>query len=312
MCCLPADVLALADQRHGRVSRRQLLELGYTSATINGWRRQGLLITCGRGQYLVSGTKAADLGRLGAALERSGEGARIGGAWACGLWGLEGFDLSGVDHVLVDPQRRVRGAPFTVIRSPVPPVDQAIVEDLPTLTMTRALIDVTPTHTEKAVRVAYDDARRAGGTSLDELRERATQLGNVRGAPPMRRLLAGRALRCESEGERHLDTIWLPGDPLPELQVWVACGGRYYRLDFAFLAARLCLEYDGREHHEQALDRYRDHDRDLALAQLNIQTLRISARMLRTPDRTRRQILAVRHDRLRLGLPPIVPCAPPA
>lgn len=88
----------------------------------------------------------------------------------------------------------------------------------------------------------------------------------------------------------------------------VTCGNRAYRLDFAFLDARLCLEYDGRKDHERDADRFRDGERDLALAELDIQTLRVSARMLRTPARTRRRILAVRSQRLALGLPPIVPC----
>lgn len=311
MPALPPEVIAVASEHRDVVSRRQLLELGYTTGAIAGWVSGGLLQPHCRGQYVLPGAAVDAVGRLLAALARSGKDARIGGSWACGLWGLEGFDLSGVDHVLVDPKRRVRGAPFTVIRSPMPPVDQATVDNVPTLTVTRGLIDVTPTHPAKTVRVAYDSARRAGLTSLEELSRRATELGNVRGAPQMRRLLATGLLRHESEGERNLAQLWRSGDPIPEAQVWVACGSRRYRLDFAFLDARLCLEYDGREFHERALDRYRDYARDLALAQLNIQTLRISARMLRTPDRTRRQILAVRHDRLRLDLPPIMPCEPP-
>lgn len=155
-----------------------------------------------------------------------------------------------------------------MIRSPVPPEDQATVDDLPTLTVTRSLIDVCPRYPAKSVRVAYDDARRRGGTSLDELTRRATGLGRVRGAPAMRRLLATGDLLLESEGERALNRLWRPGDPKPEPQVWVVYRSRRYRLDFAFLDASLCLEYDGREYHERALDRYRDYDRDLALAQV--------------------------------------------
>lgn len=247
MPALPPEVIAVASEHREVVSRRQLLELGHTTGTIAGWVSGGLLLPYCRGQYLLPGATVDAVGRLLAALERSGEEARIGGSWACGLWGLEGFDLSGADHVLVTPKRRVRGGPFTVIRSPVPPVDQATLDDVPTLTVTRGLIDVTPAHPAKKVRVAYDHARRAGLTSLDELTRRATELGNVRGAPPMRRLLDTGLLRHESEGERTLAQLWRPGDPVPEAQVWVACGPRRYRLDFAFLDARLCLEYDGRE-----------------------------------------------------------------
>lgn len=311
MPALPDDVRTATSARYSLVSRRQLLELGYAGSSIDRWIADGLLVRRSRGHYLVGGATIEAAGRLVTALDRCGDGARIGGPWACGLHGLEGFDLSGNDHVIIDPRRRVTGVSFTVVRSPVPPVDQATVDDLPTLTVTRSLIDIAPTHPAKKVRVAFDSARRSGLTSLDELTQRATELGRVRGAPEMRRIIASGLLRMESEGERQLHGLWLPGDPKPEPQVWVFYRSRLYRLDFAFLDARLCLEYDGRDYHERALDRYRDYDRDLALAELRIQTLRISARMLRTPERTRRQILAVRQNRLQLGLPPIAPATPP-
>lgn len=307
---LPADVRALL-AAHGVVSRRRLLAMGCPSATIDWWLERGLLTAHARGHYTEPAIVPDGRGRLVIALDRSGEGARVGGAWACGLWQLEGFDLSGRGHVLVGPHRRVRGADFTVVRSPVPPVDQAVVSGLPTVTATRGLIGAAPTHPAKVVRVAYDHARREGLTSFAELSERAVDLGRVYGAPEMRWLLATGDFRFESEGERALNRLWLPADPIPEPQVWVAYRSRWYRLDFAFLDARLCLEYDGRAYHTAEADRLRDYERDLALAELNIQTLRVSARMLRTPARTRRQVLAVRQDRLALGLPPIVPCPPP-
>lgn len=311
MSGLPPDVVAAASARYGLLSRRRLLGLGYPRWTIDGWLADGLLLIRTRGHYIVAGAAVDEIGRLVTALDRSDPGARIGGAWACGLHGLEGFDLAGSAHVLVDPRRRVRGVPFTVVRSPVPPEDRETVRDVPTLTVTRSLIDIAPTHTPRQVRVAYDSGRRAGATSLAELTARAVALGRVRGAPEMRRLIATGQLRNESEGERQLDAIWQPGDPRPEPQVWVTCGGQRFRLDFAYLDARLCLEYDGADAHGGDDHRMRDSDRDLALAELQIVTLRITSRMLRVPQLTRRRILAVREQRLALGLPPIVPNPPP-
>ncbi|MEX2620160.1 MAG: hypothetical protein WD250_08060 [Egibacteraceae bacterium] len=307
MAALPPDVHAT-----GFVSRRRLLDLGHDPAQIDWLLEAGQLVGWSRAHYRVADARADDIGRLAAALDRSGAGARVGGPWACGLYGLEGFGLSGYDHVIIDPDRRVRGAPFTVVRSRVAPVDQATVRDLPALTATRGLIDAAHLRSAKVIRVAFDDARRARRTSLEELTDRAVALGTVRGAPEMRRIIASGLLHLESEGERWVYRyLWQPGDPLPEAQVPFTCGGRRYRLDFAFLDARLCLEYDGRKDHERDVDRFRDGERDLALAELDIQTLRISARMLRTPVATRRRILAVRAQRLALGLPPIVPSPSP-
>lgn len=311
MAALPPDVQAASRSCYSTLSRRRIRALGHTDAEIDHWLACGLLTPVVRGHYVVAGSMPHEVGRLMTALERSGPGARIGGAWACGLHGLEGFNLSGIDHALVDPRRRVRGVPFTVVRSPVAPIDQATVRDLPSITVTRSLIDIAPAFPPKVVRVAYDHARRAGTTSLAELTERAAQLGRVRGAPEMRRMIATGLLRHESEGERDLAGLWHPGDPLPEPQVWVARGTRCYRLDFAYLDARLCLEYDGKDAHSGDEARLRDGERDLALAELDIQTLHITARMLRVPERTRERILAVRQHRLNLALPPLVPSPPP-
>lgn len=306
MPALPPDVHAAAPT--GFVSRQRLLDLGYSPARIEWWLASGRLVSWTWGNYQVAGDRPDEIGRLVVALDRCGSDARIGGSWACGLHGLEGFDLSGDDHVIIDPSRRVRGAPFTVVRSRVPPVDQAAVRDLPALTATRGLIGAAHLRPSKVIRVAFDAARRARRSSLEELTDRAHALGAVRGAPEMRGIIASGLLRLESEGERQVYRyLWQPGDPLPAAQVPVVCGGRTYRLDFAFLEARLCLEYDGRKDHERDADRFRDGDRDLALAEFDIQTLRISARMLRTPVRTRQRILAVRAQRLARGLPPIIP-----
>lgn len=307
---LPASVYAAAEPG-GFVTRERLLARGWRGPQIDWWLATGLLEWWSRSHYRIAEAGADDMGRLLAALERAGEGARIGGAWACALHGLEGFDLSGRDHVVIDPRRRVRGAPFTVVRTPVPPCDQAVVGDVPTLTVTRSLMSVAPTHPRKAVRVAYYQAVCAGHASMGEMSERATALGRAYGAPETRALVASGDLRYESEGERALAQTWRPGDPPLHPQVWVVYRSRFYRLDFALLDARMCLEYDGAEHHSGELDRLRDTDRDLALAELDIQTLRITARMLRTPERTRERILAVWRQRVRLGLPAIVPAPPP-
>ena len=84
--------------------------------------------------------------------------------------------------------------------------------------------------------------------------------------------------------------------------------GRWFRLDFAYLDGRLDVEYDGANHDQR---REEDADRDLALMELQIQTIRVTRKMMRDPAGTRRRILAVLEQRRGLGLPPLVPDAPP-
>lgn len=304
---LPATVRAAASGRRSLISRQQLLALECSASTINRWLAIGVLERGTRGHYRIGGAALDALEHIATAVARAGESARVYAVWCGGLHGLEGLGLDGEDAIAIPPGRRVRGVDFTVIRTPIPEVDQADVAGFPGVTVARTLIGVAAIRSRRMVRVAFDDARRRDDVRLDELWQRAVELGRVPGAPQMRALLATGQLDMESEGERKLDGIWLPGDPRPQPQVWVTWEGRWYRLDFAYLDGRLDLEYDGRDTH----DAERDAERTLALAQLQIQTLRVTRTMLRDRAALRRRILAVRRERVALGLPPIVPMAPP-
>ena len=102
--------------------------------------------------------------------------------------------------------------------------------------------------------------------------------------------------------------MFRPGDPVPQSQVWVSWYDRWYRLDFAFRDVRLDVEYDGANHDDR---REEDADRDLALAELDVQTIRVTKAMMRNPGDTRRRILAVYDKRAALGLAPLPVAEPP-
>ena len=84
--------------------------------------------------------------------------------------------------------------------------------------------------------------------------------------------------------------------------------GRWHRLDFAFRDVRLAPEYHGTSHADR---REEDADRDLALTELQIQTLRITKTMMRNPEDVRRRVLAVHAHWLTLNLAPLAVVAPP-
>ena len=79
-------------------------------------------------------------------------------------------------------------------------------------------------------------------------------------------------------------------------------------MDFAYRDLRVALEYDGAIH-----DRTReaDADRDLALLELQIITIRVTKAMLRDAAATRRRILAVVAERNGSDIPPLPRMSPP-
>ena len=168
---------------------------------------------------------------------------------------------------------------------------------------------ITAAGTSRAARVraGYYDAKFKGMTTEAAVAVRAVALGRAYGAPQMRAILGTGALKVESAQEWKLAGIFRVNDPRPTAQVWVCWHDKWFRLDFAFLDARLALEYDG-GNHEQT--REKDADRDLALLELDIQTIRVTKTMLRDSERTRRRILAVRDARAAMALQPIKPGRP--
>ena len=305
---LPSQVLAVADAAGGRVSRRDLTALGATKAEIQTWLNAGLFLSAGWGEYRVAGSGLTFEQEVASRLWRCGEGARVAGPLACRLYGLTGFGAVEDDHIAVPPGRRVRGVGFKVIRTPIDRSDMARIGDLPGVTAARALVGASAEFAAARIRVAHDDALHKGLTKRGEFAALAARLGNAYGAAAARRISSGGVLDSESEPERDLFCVFRSGDPRPERQVWVQWHDRWFRLDYAYRDARVDVEYDGKDHERR---QERDADRDLTLAELDIITLRITKSMMRSPQDTRRRILAVHAKRLALALPPIVHALPP-
>ena len=296
----------MADANGGTVSRRDLTAIGFAPRTVDSWVHLGLLVRLARGEYRIAGSGHTEQQRVAAMVWRAGEGAHIGGALGLGLLGVKGFTADTADHIAIPPERTLTGVGFTAVRTVIPDDHKIRWNDVPMLIPERLFIGAAATYTPPRIRVAWDDARWKQLVRLDRLDECLAGLGRSFGAPQMRRIRPG--LDNESEPERDLFSVFRRGDPVPATQVWVRWHDRWFRLDFAFLDARLALEYDGEDHERT---REQDADRDLALKVLDIDTIRVTKAMMRDPARTRRQILDVRRRRVALGLPPLVSDPPP-
>jgi very-short-patch-repair endonuclease len=110
------------------------------------------------------------------------------------------------------------------------------------------------------------------------------------------------AAGCESELEiwGYIEVFDVPGLRHAVRQLPVRAGGRTYRLDMAYPDARVAVELDGRSYHASPEQWERDIRRDLALATVGWQTIRLSHERLTTdPAGCRRdvlRVLATRHQ----------------
>ena len=295
---LPEPAANLFAQQHSVASRQQLLA-GATEAEVDAWRRQGLVEREYRGVLRVRGAAVTPHSRLLAAVLRCGAEARADGRASCWLMGLEGFDPC--VGVVVPKGRKVTGAPFPVKSTVIEPVDEQTIAHVPCLSAVRALIEVAPRISDKALRVAIDSARRLGLLSIERLEERAVALQQHHGARRVLRVIGSKALDKESEGERMLSAA-LPGVPGIEWGVKNLVPGR--RLDGFLRDALLILEYDGRDHHVLPTDRDSDGLRDLEIRSVKIdgvalEVIHITKGMLReAPDAVRAFVIRRRQERI--------------
>ncbi|HVL85084.1 MAG TPA: DUF559 domain-containing protein, partial [Pseudonocardia sp.] len=287
---LPDKALQMLEAGHGSASRRDFIAVGFKPVEVDYWIQSRALEVTLRGEVRVPGSGESLQQQLAAMLGRAGAGARLGGGLLLALHGLKGFTLEqyGTNHIIVPPHRRVRGVDFDVVHTPVPDEDRDRIMDLPAVTVARGFVGAARKTRRARFEVAHDDAQFKGLIKPGELAECAGRLGKAYGAPATRRYLATGRLVNESPKERSLFEIFRRDDPRPQAQVWVCWHGKYHRMDFCYLDSRLDLEYDGKDHDRR---READADRDLVLAGLQIQTLRITNAMLDDPEGLRRQIL---------------------
>lgn len=128
------------------------------------------------------------------------------------------------------------------------------------------------------------------------LRAAFGRYGEVRARRELGVLLDLLAAGCESELEiwGHTQVFDVAGLRHGVAQRVVRAGGRRYRLDLAFDAERVAIEFDGWAYHGGREQRERDLRRDAALAAIGWLTIRLAHRRL-TTDVTgcRREVLAI-------------------
>lgn len=115
------------------------------------------------------------------------------------------------------------------------------------------------------------------------------------------------AAGCESELEiwGYIGVFDVAGLRHAVRQLSVRVGGRTYRLDMAYPDVRVAVELDGRTYHASPEQWERDIRRDLALATVGWQTIRLSHDRLTTdPAGCRRDVLRVLASRQRADVGP--------
>lgn len=267
------SVWGLAAKQHGVVTRRQLLELGYSSRQIAGRRDRGRLHVVRRGVYAVGRPVLTRRGGWMAAVLASPEGAVLSHASAAALWNLSS---EGPRIEISLPRRSKSRQPGIVSHRPVTldAADLTRRHNIPVTVPIRTLIDIAGRLPARKLEAVVNRADKLDLVDPERLLEEVNGRGPFPGATTLRALLDRATFRCtDSELERmFLRLVRKAGLPVPDTQVRL----NGYTVDFYWPGFRLLVETDGLRYHHTATTQARDAQRDRAHALAGVTTMRFT------------------------------------
>ncbi|TQN43467.1 uncharacterized protein DUF559 [Blastococcus colisei] len=273
-------------------------------STLRNWVAAGKLVRLRPGVLALPGVAADWRTRLAAAL--LGREAVASHVTALALWELTQHPPGPV-HISVDPRSSGRGPAGVVVhRATGAWTDRRRVQGSAVSSAEKAVLDawaITAPPAIAAIRAAAITGVRRRICSARELRHELSRNTSLRGRAELSRLVDLLADGCQSELEIWgcLHVLRAPGMPRFVQQRRVAVGAETFVLDAACEESMLAVEMDGAAWHGSRAQRERDIRRDALLATVGWQTLRFSfARLTRSPEACRHEIVAVHTARLRL------------
>jgi very-short-patch-repair endonuclease len=266
------EVLALAAQQHGVVTRAQLLGLGLGAYGIKHRLRVGRLHPVHRGIYAVGRPELTRHGRWMAAVLGCGPGAVLSHESAAALWGIRADEARGIEvSVGADSARRRSG--IAIHRRTLRAGDVTRCHAIPVTTPVCTLIDLAGRWSREQMEAAVNDADKLDLVNPDGLRSELDGRTGWNGIVVLREILDRRTFRLTDSA---LERLFLPmarkaGLPPPLTQDWV----NGFRVDFSWPDLGLVVT-DGLRYHRTPAQQARDRQRDQVHAAAGLAPLRFT------------------------------------
>jgi len=230
-------------RQHGLITTAQAVAIGLSQPAVSRRLAAGQWIAVLPGVHCAVDAVPTLYQRLLAAVLWAGDGAVISYRAAGALWGL---DVDAGARPEIWTPRHLRHDDVIVHRGVVEPQDIRMVERIPVTSVPRTLIDLAGRLDGEELETILEQALHRGLTTLGALHRRVEALsGKGRaGSNDIRRLLneRGNSAALESRLEVRVWNLLRRAGLRPARQYPVQCGGRRYRLDFAWPALRVAVE----------------------------------------------------------------------
>jgi very-short-patch-repair endonuclease len=256
-----ARVWRLASRQHGVVSRRQLLELGFSAQAIKHRVATGRLHQVARGVYAVGRPDLGREGRWMVAVLACGADALLSHTSAAALWEIGEERRDGIELSVPSPGDRRRPGLIVHRRGPGE-LARCARRLIPVTTPLQTLLDLSTCLSLAALETAVIEADKRSLVSPERLREAVAAGAGRRGAPLLRAVLHqdSYAVTDSTLERRFLALARRAGLPKPLTQVRLDG----HRVDFYWPELGLVVETDGLRYHRTAAQQAKDRRRDQA------------------------------------------------
>ena len=176
-------------------------------------------------------------------------------AW---LHGVDAFEHAMFGEVPVVETCALRGHDPTALAGvdgrtrDLTPRDVMVLHGVPVTTPLRTALDLGCCLRRREAYASMNALARAHDLTAQDFEREVGRFGRRRGVVQLRELVPLVEPRIESQRESWVFLAIRDAEiPLPEPQHWIVIGGvPTYRLDFAYVRQRVCVEYDGDEAHD--------------------------------------------------------------
>jgi hypothetical protein len=264
-------IAAFAAGHHAVASHAELRGLGLGESAIEYRLSIGRLHRKHRGVYSIGHPLLSREGRWRAAVLASGAKAVLSHGDAAAHWGM--MSVRGRLIHVTTPSTSGRDPDPTRIRlhrvGTLRPWESALNEGIPTTTVARTLLDLSPHLRPRAVEETIAHANRLGLFDLLAVRRCLVEHPRQHGAPALRRLLGALEGTGAADLRSMLEVLLLQlsdDHDLPKPVANAQVAG--FMVDFFWPGRRLIVEADSYTYHSMpsAFERDRERDQQLALA----------------------------------------------
>ena len=276
---IEAEVVRLAEEQHGVVGRRQLVDIGLSERAIEHRVAVGRLHVVARGVYAVGHGRISQLGRWMAAVRACGPGAVLSHRSATALWGIRDPVSGAVD--VTTPRRSTSSDRIRRHLAVLPADEITMHEGIAVTTAPRTIFDLAA---RSSVDRVENDIRQ-----VEYLRiyDRLSLLDVVERYPGRRGVRRVRAALARIESlpagrtrsrleERFLPFLRHHGLPRPRLNDWITVGEKRFQVDCHWPGTGQIVELDSWEAHGTRTSFREDRARDRVLRVAGFAVTRIS------------------------------------